>query len=509
MRKQSTVYSSPPVETSPFVLPLCLAVVVLCGGLLIAAWPYVPIFAVLVLAALTAGIIGAIPLGLQRLWITNKILNRDSKLLPVTEDGAAGYFDEKRGVLVEPKLATKVPKHLSLSQSNSGRSDNPLPTLPVPEIAQTIKLPEMVDFFDNAATDPFRRGELYINLGQGVDGPIVKPITKLTHFLTAGNSGSGKSTMERAIVAQPLRAEIEAPGRTRVALIDLTGITFHAELFKGLPQTYAGNVATSEQDALELLDQLLYECEYRAKLFALARGLPETLAEYNAVAPAEYQLPVIMVFIEEVSALAEGVGDAFVSPLKQLIWQARKFGIYLNNCGQDFKANVIDKSVTDNSLTRFMFGQISPKSAEVLGFNLKKHQVSTVQPGRGMLMHNGQVQEFQGLYLPKPEFVGIVNQLRANAGLSPVGITDNFAQAVNIRSTERSQGTTRPGVSPENGTGPVIKSYGKIKGGTRYSEAVEAFKVGANSKRKLMEALDCTDHEARTLIAEMRQRGVI
>ena len=391
--------------------------------------------------------------------------------------------------------------------------------LPEPVAAGPIEIPT-VHFFDHVPADPYRQGELYLRLGATADGKMLtRPITKLTHFLPAGKTNSGKSTFLRALAGQALIGELAAPGRARIALIDLSGITFNSDLFAGLPQTWDEEVAQSDQAAIATVNSLLKECERRARLYSQAPGLPESLPEYNAVVPPAMRLPVIMTFIEEISALAEFAGKPFLSPLKQLIWTARKFGIYLINTGQDFRSNVIDKSITDNSSSRFMFGGIDDITARVIGFDPKQHRVSVDQPGRGLVMLNKQVSEFQGLYLEKTDFVALVNQLRINAGLREVGKgayqATSQATATNHGSYSRIEynpphdwqeplKTAYNGAKVEN---VVTADYRELPPPPEeIARALKAYQSGATSVRAMRVALACSQSQASELLRLVKER---
>lgn len=378
-----------------------------------------------------------------------------------------------------------------------------VPELPTVQAA-ALELPT-ANFFDYVPANPFKQGELFLTLGVGTNSKIItRPITSLTHFLPAGKTNSGKSTFLRSLAAQTLIGELDQPGRAKIALIDLTGITFNADLFGGLPQTYGGEVVTTAESAIGLINSLLQECERRARLYSQAPGLPESLPEYNAVVPTHLQLPVILTFIEEMSALSEFAGKSFLSPLKRLIWQARKYGIYLANCGQDFRASVIDKSITDMSSSRFLFGGVDDTTARVIGFNPKEHKVSIDQPGRGLVMLNKQVQEFQGLFLPKSDFVGLVNQLRIRNGLNEVGKRPETVKGYS------NEGMPQKAANFAENSQSVEAEYRVLPPApNKLEQAARAWKAGYNSVRKLAAALGVSEWQARRLIDDLRVNGMI
>lgn len=283
-------------------------------------------------------------------------------------------------------------------------------------------VPNSANFADHVKGSMFEDGDLNLTLGVSNQGVVREKLTNLTHMLPAGKTKSGKSTFLRALAGQAILAELEAPGSVRMCFIDCSTITFNDNLFRGSSMMLGRvpEVITEETDAPQVILSLLAECQHRSKLYAKAPGYPESLPDYNAVTTPENRLPAVLCFIEEMSALAESIKDPFISPLKRLIWTGRKFGIYLICAGQDFRAKTIDKTIVGNASSRFAFRQTSPETLRVLEIETAQ-RISADQPGRGLMYLNGRIDEIQGLFLPKPDFVSLVQSTkRPNQVVEPV-----------------------------------------------------------------------------------------
>lgn len=511
-----------------------IATLIILIALLIAAWPMLPAFALVTLTigiglATGAGLIGLFYLYAQadhrRAQAQRERAEAEATLLNAAKihaDNSAVFVVPGRGVaqLAPPPIGaygtiTNLHTwHATQAQPVGVGGVEVIKPDQLPATAEgsstTFSMPT-ANFFDYVPANPFKELELYLTLGVSATGhPITRPITELTHFLPAGKTKSGKSTFLRVLAAQALIGELSRPNRALVALIDLSGITFNPDLFDRLPQVYGGRVVQDERAAIELIAELIGECQRRARLYSQAPGLPESLPEYNAVVRPEQRLPVVLTFIEEMSALAEFAGREFLSPLKRLMWQARKFGIYLANAGQDFRANVIDKSITDNSSSRFLFGGVDDTTARVIGFDPKRHRISEDKPGRGLVMLNKEVQEFQGLFLEKTDFVNLINGLRTANGLTEVGWGQPQPEQ---HTSNRGQGQTDSGRGAKQPSPPGNVVMGTWRELTAAPDEIEtarrAVRTGAKSVSDLEKALKVSRRQAYKFYLQLREEGLI
>ncbi len=256
------------------------------------------------------------------------------------------------------------------------RHDEPPLALPIPEVVG----------FEEHSGNPYVRGELRLTLGEGAGGQLLQsPLDDMNNILVAGKSKSGKSTFLRSLLAQALVAELQRgekePTRVQVGMIDLEQITFNGALFKGLPQVFGKGVVTTEAEVLRFLTGLEGEINRRQALYQLAPGLPESLKEFNQAVKTEQKLPVLLVFVEEITALAGLLKAKLLEPLQRLIIRCRKYGVYFILSGQNFRADVIDKVISETCDASFLFGEATGETMRVLNFEAK-HRLSENHRGR-------------------------------------------------------------------------------------------------------------------------------
>ncbi|MEI6047216.1 MAG: FtsK/SpoIIIE domain-containing protein, partial [Chloroflexota bacterium] len=328
-------------------------------------------------------------------------------------------------------------------KTSAGNNTNP-PGEQVQTPRPKLGLPDVVEFEDYAYLDAMG-SDWTPEVCLGV-GDYQNLYFKLdSHVLLAGASRSGKSTALYTLVQQLLWGKNAK--LIQLALIDLGGVTFNHPLFAGLPQVWGQHqqVAKSEEEAIALLQELVLEKRRREQLFSQSAELGygiDKLATYNrAIATYNRELQIslletsnnggggqtlaylpylkpIVCIIEEMSTLADQAREKLLSPLRELAWQGLKCGIILVNAGQDFREKTTDSAIVRNSYYRFMFGETDSETRRTLKFRPEAVPSAPHTKGRGMAHLPGKpVQEFQGIYLSKEDFVKRIVELRRQAGL--------------------------------------------------------------------------------------------
>jgi hypothetical protein len=138
-----------------------------------------------------------------------------------------------------------------------------IPLSSPPKLPKSIELP---------ADLPAGGVALGVRLG---GSSIFVPWSRLGHLLIVGMTGSGKSSLLRSIAIQAIRSDIQ------LALADIDQTTFSA--LEGHSLLHSPIAATPQQ-ALELIQRVLGECDHRAALYKAMPGFPENLDEYNTLA---------------------------------------------------------------------------------------------------------------------------------------------------------------------------------------------------------------------------------
>ena len=192
-----------------------------------------------------------------------------------------------------------------------------------------------------------------ILLGESLDGPVTADLNKQPHFLVAGSTGSGKTTLIKSIIIQLL---VDRYSPCNVFLIDLKG---------GLdyPPNWRGDLCTfssTPEDALSLLSYIVQELEQRKILFSIAGAQQgktcSDLDMYNLLRPDNI-LPRIAVVVDEIAELTDTSGmdknykdlsKGIVGNLSTIARLGRAFGINLFIGTQRPDANAIPGQIKNN-----------------------------------------------------------------------------------------------------------------------------------------------------------------
>ena len=216
---------------------------------------------------------------------------------------------------------------------------------------------------------------LTMAMGKDISGnPVVADLAKMPHVLVAGTTGSGKSVAINAMILSLLYKS--TPQRVRLLLIDPKMLEL--SVYEGIPHLLAP-VVTDMRQAASGLNWCVQEMERRYKLMsalgvrniagfnvkireAVKEGNPLTnpfsLTPENPEALEE--LPLIVVFIDELADLMMVVGKKIEELIVRLAQKARASGIHLVLATQSPRADVITGLIKANVPTRVAF-QVSGK----------------------------------------------------------------------------------------------------------------------------------------------------
>jgi S-DNA-T family DNA segregation ATPase FtsK/SpoIIIE len=144
------------------------------------------------------------------------------------------------------------------------------------------------------------------------------------HLLVAGQTGSGKSVLLRALVVG--LCHFHPPAAIRFTLVDPKRVTFGG-LAAGIGAHLAGPVVYDVEVLLSELDALVAEMEERYTLFEQRKV--QSIDDYNDVAPAP--LPRRVVVVDEFQDLiaSKATRQPFLDSVKRLGAMARAAGIHL------------------------------------------------------------------------------------------------------------------------------------------------------------------------------------
>jgi predicted transcriptional regulator len=177
-------------------------------------------------------------------------------------------------------------------------------------------------------------------------------------------------------------------------------------------------IATTGAAVLDLLRQMVGECDHRAALYQAMPGYPEKLTEYNALAAKHGREPLrrIVVFLDEFSSVMQTAGRSTgeaAQVLSTLGWRGRKFGIHVVFAGQDFTKD-LGGPVREQAALSVCF-KVKPgqrQVAENLGCR-GAHNIPAERPGLAISDRFG---PFQAFFMPKELLI---------SGTTPAGASLN------------------------------------------------------------------------------------
>ena len=216
---------------------------------------------------------------------------------------------------------------------------------------------------------------LTIAMGKDIAGkPVVADLAKMPHVLVAGTTGSGKSVAINAMILSLLYKS--TPQQVRLLLIDPKMLEL--SVYEGIPHLLAP-VVTDMRQAASGLNWCVQEMDQRYRLMS-ALGV-RNIAGYNqklrdAIRDEEpltnpfslnpdlpeplEELPLIVVFIDELADLMMVVGKKIEELIARLAQKARASGIHLVLATQRPSVDVITGLIKANVPTRVAF-QVSSK----------------------------------------------------------------------------------------------------------------------------------------------------
>ena len=216
---------------------------------------------------------------------------------------------------------------------------------------------------------------LTIAMGKDISGkPVVADLARMPHVLVAGTTGSGKSVAINAMILSLLYKT--TPQQVRLLLIDPKMLEL--SVYEGIPHLLAP-VVTDMRQAASALNWCMQEMDRRYRLMSTlgVRNIagynqrvhdaikakqpltnPFTLTPENPE-PLE-ELPLIVVFIDELADLMMVVGKKVEDLIARLAQKARASGIHLVLATQRPSVDVITGLIKANVPTRIAF-QVSSK----------------------------------------------------------------------------------------------------------------------------------------------------
>ncbi len=353
---------------------------------------------------------------------------------------------------------------------------------------------------------------LTIAMGKDISGkPVVADLAKMPHVLVAGTTGSGKSVAINAMILSLLYKG--TPQQVRLLLIDPKMLEL--SVYEGIPHLLAP-VVTDMRQAASALNWCVQEMERRYRLMS-ALGV-RNIAGYNqkvrdaikdrqplnnpfTVTPENpeplEELPLIVVFIDELADMMMVVGKKVEELIARLAQKARASGIHLVLATQRPSVDVITGLIKANVPTRVAF-QVSSKidsrtildqmGAETL---LGQGDMLYLPPGTGF------PQRVHGAFVSDQEVHRVAEYLKAQG--SP-----QYVEGV-LSSLEDSEGSGDGMVSMDAEADPLYDQAVEIVLKSRrasISQVQRHLRIGYNRAARLVEQM-----EAAGLVSPMQSNG--
>jgi S-DNA-T family DNA segregation ATPase FtsK/SpoIIIE len=341
-------------------------------------------------------------------------------------------------------------------------------------------------------------------MGKDISGkPVVADLAKMPHLLVAGTTGSGKSVAINAMILSLLYKS--TPQHVRLLLVDPKMLEL--SVYEGIPHLLAP-VVTDMRQAASALNWCVQEMDRRYKLMS-AFGV-RNIAGYNqrvreAVKAGEpltdpftltpdnpeelEELPLIVVFIDELADLMMVVGKKVEELIARLAQKARASGIHLVLATQRPSVDVITGLIKANVPTRVAF-QVSSR---IDSRTILDQQGAETLLGQGDMLYlppgTGFPQRVHGAFVSDQEVHRITEYLKAQG-------MPNYIEGVLTSLEEQSGGEFEGGADAE--TDPL------------YDQAVEIVLKNRRASISLVQRhLRIGYNRAARLVEQMERAGLV
>ncbi len=231
------------------------------------------------------------------------------------------------------------------------------------KVRQFVQLGCMLtgDTFVNA-----KSSSIMFTMGKDVaNRKVYGDISKMTHLLVAGSSGSGKSVFLGSLIISLIYKY--SPEELRLILIDPKKTEF--VLYNNLPHLMINEIITDVNKAVQSLNWAIGEMNRRYGLFekmSRAGTYVVNLDEYNSHLEKNEKLPKIVIIIDELADLMLAAKKDIEDRIQNLTQKARAAGIHLVVATQRPSTDVITGVIKSNLNTRIAFAVATDVDSRVI-----------------------------------------------------------------------------------------------------------------------------------------------
>ena len=350
---------------------------------------------------------------------------------------------------LSPAPGVKISKITNLSDdialnlaANGVRIEAPIPGKAAVGIEVPNKVVSMVTMRELIDSDEFRRGKSKLTcvLGKDISGEIVvTDLSKLTHLLIAGTTGSGKSVCVNSILMSILYKA--KPDEVKLLLIDPKMVEFTK--YRSIPHLLIP-VVTDAKKAAGALGWAVSEMEQRYKILSeyycknidaynelidenlkyMAENPPvenedgelvQPVLERNGLPVPKEKMPRIVIAIDELADLMMAAPSEVEEYIARLAQKARAAGMHLLVATQRPTVNVITGLIKANIPSRIALKVSSNiDSRTILDFSGAEKLI-----GRGDMLFlpvgAPKPMRVQGCYASDEEIEGVTNYIKKSS----------------------------------------------------------------------------------------------
>ncbi|MDR1157446.1 MAG: DNA translocase FtsK [Oscillospiraceae bacterium] len=300
-----------------------------------------------------------------RLLETIQSFGIEARIVSVTRGPTVARYELELDRGVKLSRLTGLSDDIALSLGTSGVRIAPVPDkMSVVGIEVPNKLVSTVYIRDVLSAPEFtgRESLLTFAVGKDISGTaVVHDLSRLTHLLIAGTTGSGKSVCMNSLIVSLLYKA--APKDVRMVMIDPKMVELG--IYNGIPHLEVP-VVTDPKKAAGALHKVVDEMEKRYKKFM--ENHVRDIFSYNALAARENleKMPQMVVIIDELADLMLVAAKEVEESICRIAQKARAAGIHLVIATQRPSADVITGLMKANIPSRIAFAVASQLESRII-----------------------------------------------------------------------------------------------------------------------------------------------
>lgn len=309
---------------------------------------------------------GELKMNAARLLETIKSFGIEARIVSVTRGPTVARYELELDRGIKLSRLTGLSDDIALSLGASGVRIAPVPgKMSVVGIEVPNKLVSIVYLRDVLAAPEFAKHEsrLAFAVGKDIGGSaIVCDLSKLTHLLIAGTTGSGKSVCMNSLIVSLLYKA--SPDEVRMVMIDPKMVELG--VYNGIPHLEVP-VVTDPKKAAGALHKVVMEMESRYQRF-MERHVRDIFAYNLSVAddPDIPRIPQMVVIIDELADLMLVAAKEVEESICRVAQKARAAGIHLVIATQRPSADVITGLMKANIPSRIAFAVASQLESRII-----------------------------------------------------------------------------------------------------------------------------------------------